>query len=178
MRGVASLWLPHKSRPLRTLGYAGHMLSKAQKLQDSRADIAPRDACTYKIKCSSYILGLFRALESALLKIEHAQTYHEFLVEVRPEHVVDELLLFVPVFCAAGLVLEDNVVIPSALHCEVVLVQQRVAARYVDLALFLFFGCAFAFFLGLGFSALLLDLLEFAHQRGGLVLFVVVTDWY
>jgi hypothetical protein len=46
------------------------------------------------------------------------------------------------------LVLEDYVVIPSALYGEVVGVEQWIAARNVDFALLLFLGCAFRFLYG------------------------------
>lgn len=41
-------------------------------------------------------------------------SYHEALVEVGSEHVVDELLPLVFVFGTAGLVLEDDIVVPAA----------------------------------------------------------------
>jgi len=101
--------------------------------------------------------------------------YHELLVEVGTQHVVDELLFLVAVLCASCLVLEHHVVVPSALHCKVFSVKQRVASRDVNFALLLLFCGAFGFFLDFGYCALLFDLFEFAHKGCGFVFFVFVT---
>ena len=53
-------------------------------------------------------------------------------MEVGSQHVVDEFLLLVPVFGASCLVLEDHIVIPSALHGEVFRIEQRIASGDVD----------------------------------------------
>lgn len=90
------------------------------------------------------------------------------------------------------MVLEDHVVVPSALYGEIVGVEEWVAACNVDFALFLLFGRTFrflsnvntslvvmeqhAYLFGLGFGALLLDLLQFTHQRGSLVLFIIPRE--
>lgn len=48
---------------------------------------------------------------------------HELLVEIGTQHIVDEFLLLVSVFCAACLVLEYNIVVPSPLHGEILRVE-------------------------------------------------------
>jgi hypothetical protein len=97
-------------------------------------------------------------------------------VEVGTQHVVDEFLLLVAVLGAAGLVLEDDVVVPAALHLEVARVEQWIASRNINFALLRFFFGVFRLFLGFGGSALLFDLLKLAHEGGGFVFIVVVAD--
>ena len=95
-------------------------------------------------------------------------------MEVGSQHVVNEFLLLVPVFGASCLVLEDHIVVPSALHGEVFRIEQGIASGDVDFALFFLFCGAFCLLLGFGCSALFLDLLKFAHKGRGFVLFVFV----
>lgn len=88
---------------------------------------------------------------------------------------IDKLLLLALVVSAAGLVLEDNVVVPAPLNSEIGLVQQRVSSSNVPLAL-LGLGRFFFAFLSLSlFCTLALDLFQLALQLGRLVFVVTVV---
>lgn len=51
-------------------------------------------------------------------------TVHEPFVEVAPQEIVDEVLLFPAILCPSGLVLEHNVVIPSPLDSVILTLVQ------------------------------------------------------
>lgn len=104
---------------------------------------------------------------------------------------IDKLLRFL-LLCPPRLVLEDHVIVPTALDGKVLRIEQRVAPCNLVLALFLFFGCPFSFlfllallpFSGEGvlsyLSLLLLlpfsfDLFELSHELGLFVLVITIT---
>ena len=94
-------------------------------------------------------------------------------MKVGPQHVVDEFLLFVPVLCTTCLVLEYDIVVPSALHGKVFGVEQRVAPSNIDFTLLFLFGSSFGLLLGFSCSTLLSDLLELP-LKGSFAVFIAV----
>ncbi|CAF3442993.1 unnamed protein product [Fusarium graminearum] len=52
---------------------------------------------------------------------------------------VYELLLLALLLCATSLVLEDHIIVPTALHVEILLVEERISKRNVSFSGILFF---------------------------------------
>lgn len=72
------------------------------------------------------------------------KTYHESLVEIGSQQIVDELRAPF-LLSSSGLVFEHNIIVPSSFQVEVLRVQQRIALGNVDLALLFFLGGPFTF---------------------------------
>lgn len=121
---------------------------------------------------------------------------HESLVKVGSQHIlpknvstrlprqqeqneekstyVDKLLLLAAVLGASRLVLKDDVVVPSPLNVEVLLVEQRVSKSNVALAGVFFLLCSLSFFALLLLFALATYTLQLPLQLGVVVLVTIV----
>jgi hypothetical protein len=64
---------------------------------------------------------------------------HEASVEVGTKKVVYKLLLLALFLCAASLVLENHIIVPAALHVEILLVKERVSKGNVSFSSIFFF---------------------------------------
>src|SRR6266480_5248290 len=97
---------------------------------------------------------------------------HKLSMEFRPQHIVHKLLGFL-LLRAAGLVLENHIVIPTALHAEILRVQQWVAGSNLVLPLLLCLGRFLRFLSNLLRNTRLLDPVELAQKLFLLILFIL-----
>src|SRR5262249_7997675 len=93
-------------------------------------------------------------------------------MEFRPQHIVHKLLGFL-LLGAAGLILENDIVIPTALDAEILWVQQWIAGRNLVLPLFLRLGGFLCLLSCLFCHTLLFDSVELAQKLFLLILFVL-----